>query len=198
MITTPNALREELAFRLMGWEVGLTHADAIVFADTMIATMIAGTELDPIGPPPEYRNLLRHWLIDTFMVRREVAEAAVADFKPEVVQAGTVMPDMSMTTGRMGQDHGYLRGSYGSVTPDMTTDNFEIRRLTVRNNTGLVTFRVEGLHPQDDFTSLEIVSIGTVLTAAAASYNFDGTDSIWTWATGFALVDTTVYAVEFV
>jgi hypothetical protein len=120
------------------------------------------------------------------------------DYGYLVSLAGINMPDLTLTAGNSGgARHGYDRSSYGAVAPDLLTDGNEIRALYVNNSNGRLIFRVEGTYPQNEFTSMEIVGVGTVNTAAAM-HSTGGGETEWRWnGTGFSLVDTQVYAVNF-
>jgi hypothetical protein len=92
---------------------------------------------------------------------------------------------------------GFQDGVYGALTPDETSDGDQIVALFCNNNNGRVRFKVEGEYQQNRFTSMEIVGVGTLLTADAI-YDYDGSETEWRWdGTGFNLVSGDVYAVTF-
>jgi hypothetical protein len=109
------------------------------------------------------------------------------------------MPDLSLTTGSLGQWVGFRRGGYGSITPDQLSDGNLIRRLRVRNSTGRTDFRVQGLYPQDEFTTMEIVGAGGgVLNTVDATFSQANGKTLWRWnGTANILSDATVYVVNF-
>jgi hypothetical protein len=117
-----------------------------------------------------------------------------------LVSAGTIVtPDLTMTTGTAGQWVGFAIGSVGSITPTQLTDGNDIQRVRVNSGTGRTEFRVEGLYPQDAFTSMEIIGGGGgVLNTAAANYSQGAMHTLWQWnGTSNLLIDATVYAVDF-
>jgi hypothetical protein len=93
---------------------------------------------------------------------------------------------------------GFQDGVYGALNPDETSDGYQITALFCNNNNGRVRFKVAGQYQRDRFTSMEIVGVGTLLSADAI-FDYDGSETEWRWnGTGFNLLDSTVYAVEFV
>jgi hypothetical protein len=114
---------------------------------------------------------------------------------PGIIIGGTV----TLTAGDNGGARvGFQDGVYGALNPDETSDGYQISALFCNNNNGRVRFKVEGEYQQNRFTSMEIVGVGTLLTADAI-YDYDGSETEWRWdGTGFNLVSGTVYAVAFV
>jgi len=78
MITTPYAEQESLADQIRNYRGGqVTFPQAMVLADEMIQSMIAGTTADPNTAPPSWIHRLHHWVVQTFLVNPDIAAGAV-------------------------------------------------------------------------------------------------------------------------
>ena len=184
------ALRESLAYEIKRWRPAKTFTEARADADTVIAAI----ELPTPGVLPITHHPLVKFVADKFIVDWPAASAALTG----VVQI--LMPDLTLTVGVNGGGtrHGYRRSNYGSVTPDLLLNGDEIRVLRTRIANEDLFFTVEGSHPQNEFTSMEIVGEGILLSANADVFDDTGLETTWRWnGSGITLDLATVYAVDF-
>jgi len=96
MIVNPYAEQESLADQIRNYS-DEDFPDAMTTADGMIQTMLAGTTTTTQPAPPGWRHRLIHWLMQTFIVSRGIAEAAFGTallFKP-----GNFAEDVVVTEG---------------------------------------------------------------------------------------------------
>lgn len=128
-----------------------------------------------------------------FMDAYAAAAAAIGGAPP----VGIAFPDMILNSGTNGATlFGYKVNDFGSVNPDVTSNDNLIRRLTV-STSGQVRFSVGGPYDQDEFATLEIVGVGT-LNSADADYTVSAAKAVWVWSgTGLSIDDGETYAVEF-
>lgn len=76
MIVNPYAEQQSLADMIRKFK-RVDFTTAMASADAAIQSMQAGTTGASGSPPPGWRNRLRRWIMDTFVVSRGIAEAAV-------------------------------------------------------------------------------------------------------------------------
>jgi len=88
--------------------------------------------------------------------------------------------------------------NFGAVNPTELLNGDDILELSIQSNNGKVRFVVEGIYPKNEFKSLEFVGVGLVATTDS-DWEIDMGDNKteWQWDTGYVLVDSTVYTVEF-
>jgi len=188
-VTDNFALREKLAFEIKRWRPAKTFTQARTDADTVIAAL----ELPTPGVIPLLAHPLTKWVADNFVVHWDAASVAL----DVMLVGGNVMPDMVMLVGTNGSDLGYVKGSYGDVTPDQTITGNAIVQVRLSLSGNLVFRAASHDYAQDAFDTLEIVGQG-VLPSASADFTLLATDSRWVWSgTLFNLIDGNYYLVEF-
>ena len=224
MITTPEAEAIRLTYELMRW-TGKDWAAASVDADTVIAKL-AGPTPTPwtvLHHPMTLwvsKHFEVHWPLASYALAGIVPgkpepgpgpqppdpaavvynTIAVTHLGEEVVHNPTVeiaFPELTLVAGRNNNIEGFIRGVIGSVTPEQTTQGDLFMRLQAHRNTETLRLRVMGDYPQNTFTTMEVVGVGTV-ASQDADYSKPGGDSLWVWLnSGITLNEGDTFAVDF-
>lgn len=136
-----------------------------------------------------------------FVSAAQLNTGLLQPYQPRGVGGGQInMPDLLMTVGQNGGGtrHGYRRGMYGTAVPDLMVDGNELREVRLRISNGNFSFKVEGLYPQDEFISMEVIGTGGVLLTADATHSQMGGNTTWKWnGTTIDLVVGNDYAIDF-